>query len=185
MHEHVIARQMAGLLGSLETFFSFNTQSTWARRRFEPGVADFVLGNPHEMPLAGFADALQRWSAPQDKDWFAYKLSERPARTAVAATLTRRTGLDWDPEDVFMTNGGFAAIAVSLRAILEPGDEVIFLSPPWFFYEILILAAGGVRSASDVVALGAAGARAAVVGRALLQPSARAGLPVPLQFGEA
>jgi aspartate aminotransferase len=62
----------------------------------------------------------------------------------VAATLGRRTGLDWDPQDVFMTNGGFAAIAVSLRAILEPGDEVIFLSPPWFFYEILIMAAGGV-----------------------------------------
>ena len=42
-----------------------------------------------------------------------------------------------------MTNGGFAAIAVTLRAILEPGDEVVFLSPPWFFYELLILAAGG------------------------------------------
>ena len=43
-----------------------------------------------------------------------------------------------------MTNGGFAAIAVALRAIVEPGDEVVFLTPPWFFYEILILAAGGV-----------------------------------------
>jgi aspartate aminotransferase len=43
-----------------------------------------------------------------------------------------------------MTNGGFAAIAVAFRAILEPGDEVVFLSPPWFFYELLILAAGGV-----------------------------------------
>ena len=42
-----------------------------------------------------------------------------------------------------MTNGGFAAIAVTLRAIVEPGDEVIFLSPPWFFYELLIVAAGG------------------------------------------
>jgi aspartate aminotransferase len=43
-----------------------------------------------------------------------------------------------------MTNGGFGALAVSLRAVLEPGDEVIFLSPPWFFYELLILAVGGV-----------------------------------------
>src|SRR5207249_11573143 len=30
-----------------------------------------------------------------------------------------------------------------MRALLEPGDEAIFLSPPWFFYEVLILAAGG------------------------------------------
>jgi len=52
--------------------------------------------------------------------------------------------MDWDPADVAMTNGGFAAIAVAFRTILEPGDEVVFLSPPWFFYELLILAAGGV-----------------------------------------
>jgi aspartate aminotransferase len=40
-----------------------------------------------------------------------------------------------------MTNGGFAALAVAMRAVVEPGDEVIFLSPPWFFYEFMILAA--------------------------------------------
>jgi aspartate aminotransferase len=55
--------------------------------------------------------------------------------------LTASTGMAWDPEDVAMTNGGFAALAVALRALVEPGDEVIFLSPPWFFYEFQILAA--------------------------------------------
>ena len=49
--------------------------------------------------------------------------------------------MPWDPEDVAMTNGGFAALAVAMRALVEPGDEVIFLSPPWFFYEFMILAA--------------------------------------------
>jgi len=29
-----------------------------------------------------------------------------------------------------------------MRTICEPGDEVIFLSPPWFFYELLTLGAG-------------------------------------------
>ena len=42
-----------------------------------------------------------------------------------------------------MTNGGFAAIAVALRAVSSRATRSIFLSPPWFFYEILILAAGG------------------------------------------
>ncbi len=51
------------------------------------------------------------------------------------------TGLEWDPQDVNMTNGGFAALAVAFRTLLEPGDEAIFLSPPWFFYEQLIIAA--------------------------------------------
>jgi aspartate aminotransferase len=30
-----------------------------------------------------------------------------------------------------------------MRTLVDPGDEVVFLSPPWFFYEMLILAAGG------------------------------------------
>ena len=33
------------------------------------------------------------------------------------------------------------ALAVAFRTLLEPGDEAIFLSPPWFFYEQLIIAA--------------------------------------------
>jgi aspartate aminotransferase len=51
--------------------------------------------------------------------------------------------MEWDPADVAMTNGGFAALATAIRTLVDPGDEVIFLSPPWFFYEMLILAAGG------------------------------------------
>ena len=109
----------------------------------DPGVANFAVGNPQEMPLSGYVDALRRHLEPQAPDWFAYKLSEPRSQAVVAESLSARTGLAWDPADVAMTNGGFAALAVAFRAILEPGDEVVFLSPPWFFYELLILAAGG------------------------------------------
>jgi aspartate aminotransferase len=109
-----------------------------------PGVANFAFGNPNEMPLPGYVAALRAHLEPQAPDWFAYKLSEPASQAAVARSLTARTGLEWDPADVAMTNGGFAALAVAFRTIVEPGDEVVFLSPPWFFYEILILAAGGV-----------------------------------------
>ena len=113
-------------------------------RRGAPGVADFMVGNPQEMPLTDFVDVLRRNAEPQDKNWFAYKLSEPEARIPVARSLARLTGLDWDPEDVFMTNAGFGALTVTLRAITEPGDEVIYLSPPWFFYELLIAAADAI-----------------------------------------
>jgi aspartate aminotransferase len=106
-----------------------------------PGVANFAFGNPNEMPLPGYVAALHRHLEPQSPDWFAYKMSEPNAQAAVARALTSRTGLPWDPADVAMTNGGFAAIHVALQTVCEPGDEVIFLSPPWFFYELLILGA--------------------------------------------
>ena len=136
-------RQIDALKASTAPFLRFFTGPIWARNT-DPGIANFAVGNPQEMPIPAYVEALQRWLPPQDKDWFAYKMSEPRSRATVARTLTERTGLDWSPEDIHMTNGGFAAIAVTLRAIVEPGDEVVFLSPPWFFYEVLILASGGV-----------------------------------------
>jgi len=127
---------------SIAPFLSFFS-GPFARLNREPDIANFAVGNPQEMPLPDYVAALQRNIEPQDKDWFAYKLSEPASQRTVAATLTARTGMAWDPADVAMTNGGFAAIAVAVRTLVEPGDEVVFLSPPWFFYEILILAAGG------------------------------------------
>jgi aspartate aminotransferase len=113
-------------------------------RRGTPGVADCMVGNPQEMPLPELVEVLQRNLQPRDKNWFAYKLNEPEATIPVARSLTRLTGLEWDPEDVFMTNAGFGALAVTLRAITEPGDEVIYLSPPWFFYELLIAGADAI-----------------------------------------
>ena len=118
------------------------TNSTWAERHEEPGICDFALGNPHEMPLPGFTAALKKHVEPEDEAWFAYKQNEAPARTVVADSLQRRRGLAFDPEDIFLTNGSFAALSVALTAVTDPGDEVIFISPPWFFYESLIAAAG-------------------------------------------
>ena len=135
-------RQIDRFRASIAPFNRFFDGPIWARRN-DPGVANFAVGNPQEMPIPGYVEALSRALAPQDKDWFAYKLSEPGSQATVARSLSERTGMDWDPDDVAMTNGGFAALAVTFRAILEPGDEVVFLSPPWFFYEILILAAGG------------------------------------------
>jgi aspartate aminotransferase len=127
---------------SIAPFMSFFS-GPFDQLNLEPDVANFAVGNPQEIAMGSYVDALRRHLEPRDKDWFAYKMSEPESQRTVAATLSRRTGMDWDPADVAMTNGGFAAIAVALRTVVDPGDEVIFLSPPWFFYELLILAAGG------------------------------------------
>ncbi len=137
-----VTRQRDRIRQSVAPFMSFFS-GPFGRLNLEPDIANFAVGNPQEMPLPAYVDALQRNLVPRDKDWFAYKLSEPASQRTVAETLTERTGMAWDPDDVAMTNGGFAAIAVALRTLVEPGDEVVFLSPPWFFYEVLILAAGG------------------------------------------
>ena len=71
------------------------------------------------MALPGLVSALRSHLEPRDTQWFGYKMSEPEAQRTVAATLSRRTGMDWDPDDVAMTNGGFAAISVALRTLLD------------------------------------------------------------------
>jgi aspartate aminotransferase len=110
--------------------------------REDPDVADLVAGNPQEFALPAFVDTLQRWSVPRDKDWYAYKFNEDYAREAIAAGLRERRGIAFEPSDVFVTDGAFAGLNLTIRTVTDPGDEVVFVSPPWFFYEALIVAAG-------------------------------------------
>lgn len=109
----------------------------------DPLACDFAFGNPQEMPLPGIPAAIKKAAEPKNKDWFAYKQSEPDARQAVAASLQRLYDIPFDAEHIHMTNGAFGALAAVLAAVVNPGDEVIFISPPWFFYEPMILDVGG------------------------------------------
>jgi aspartate aminotransferase len=136
-------RRSDALRATIAPFLRF-FNGPYASLEPDPLVANFAVGNPQEFAMPQYVEALRGQLEPRDKDWYAYKLSEPKAQAVVAERLAGLTGLAWDPADVQMTNGGFGAIAVALRMLLEPGDEAIFLSPPWFFYEMLTLAAGGV-----------------------------------------
>jgi aspartate aminotransferase len=110
----------------------------------EPGICDFTIGNPHEMPLPAFVEALRRWAVPRDAHWYAYKMNEPASRAVVAKSLRKSRGMAFEPDDIFLTNGATAALGVVLGTIIDPGDEVIFISPPWFQYQAMIALAGGV-----------------------------------------
>ncbi len=113
-------------------------------RRGTGGMCDFVVGNPHDMPLPAYVDAVRRACIPRDPDWFGYKLNEPAACEAAARSLRERLDIPFEPEDVFLTKGASSALVVALTTVVEPGDEVIFLSPPWFFYEAMIAFVRGV-----------------------------------------
>ncbi|MFF7360012.1 pyridoxal phosphate-dependent aminotransferase [Streptomyces sp. NPDC008125] len=67
-------------------------------------------------------------------------------RTAVAGHQRRFYGLTFDPDtEVLVTAGATEAIAASMLALLEPGDEVIAFEPFYDSYAACIAMAGGVR----------------------------------------
>ncbi|WJY32371.1 pyridoxal phosphate-dependent aminotransferase [Streptomyces sp. P9-2B-1] len=67
-------------------------------------------------------------------------------RSAVTEHQRRHYGLEYDPDtEVLVTTGATEAVAASLLALLEPGDEVIALEPYYDSYAACIAMAGGTR----------------------------------------
>jgi N-succinyldiaminopimelate aminotransferase len=67
-------------------------------------------------------------------------------RTAIAEHQQRFYGLPYDPDtEVLVTAGATEAIAASMLALLEPGDEVIAFEPFYDSYAACIAMAGAVR----------------------------------------
>lgn len=128
------------MMDTAGTILQFVTDPRWDELRKDPLTCDFMLGNPQEYPLEGITAALQKWAVPQNKDWFAYKMSERPAREVISATLQKMHGIPFDQQDITLTTGAFGALSAVLGLMIDPGDEIIYISPPWFFYEMLITA---------------------------------------------
>lgn len=142
MVSNAVSKDLQETLQADTPFFAFLTRSEWSRRAGEEGICDFVTGEPQEMPIEGYVEALAKWTKPSDPHWFGYKTSEPGARAIVAESLNTRLGAEFLPDQIHMTNGSIAGLTVALRAVVDPDDEVIFLSPPWFGYEPMIKGRG-------------------------------------------
>jgi len=140
MDQGAVSGALAELEQAIGPFIRWATSNTALAG--DQSINDFVYGNPHDLAMPEYVDALRRGLEPRDPSHFAYKMNEPQATAAVARSLRERFGIAFEAEDVFMTNGNFSGLSIAMRATVEPGDEVVFVSPPWFFYEVLILAAG-------------------------------------------
>jgi len=59
--------------------------------------------------------------------------------------LTRKCGVSYDPaHEIILTVGGSEAIDIALRAMLDPGDEVLIPQPSYVSYEPCAILADGV-----------------------------------------
>jgi aspartate aminotransferase len=116
----------------------------YTERKNRPDINDFAVGNPQDMPMPEFVDALHKALTPQNSQWFGYERGAYAAREVVANSLKQSHRLTVHPDDVQLTTGNFAGNICTLLVLVEPGDEVIFMTPPWFYYEAMVIAAGGV-----------------------------------------
>jgi aspartate/methionine/tyrosine aminotransferase len=84
--------------------------------------------------------------ATHDPKWHRYTpAAGLPAlREAIAAKTVRDSGLEVEPSEVLVTNGGKQAIFNAVAALIDPGDEVIICAPYWVTYPEVVSVFGGV-----------------------------------------
>ena len=117
---------------------------SWIRRMFDEGTAmkkeigvenvfDLSLGNPIMEPPPEFKRELKRLADNPFPGMHGYMAHAGypETRAAVAAQLTKETGINLTEKDIIMSVGAAGAINVALKTILDPGNEVI-LFLPWF-----------------------------------------------------
>jgi len=107
-------------------------------------VIGFGAGEP-DFPTPDYiVEAAAR--ATHDPRWHRYTpAAGLPAlREAIAAKTLRDSGLDVEPSQVLVTNGGKQAIFNAVAALINPGDEVIIQAPYWVTYPEVVSIFGGV-----------------------------------------
>lgn len=119
----------------------FDKMSVLAR---ETGAINLGQGFPEEDGPRDIAEAAARALIERSNQYPPMRgLPE--AREAVAAHYNRFHGLDLDwRSEVTITSGATEAIAASLLAVIEPGDEVVLLEPMYDAYRPLVARAGGI-----------------------------------------
>ena len=65
-------------------------------------------------------------------------------KKAIAAKLKRDNGLDYQPQQIVISNGAKHSLFNTFQAVLNEGDEVIVPGPYWVSYPELVAMSGGV-----------------------------------------
>ena len=124
----------------------FMTRSSWIRKMFEEGarlkaehgsenVFDFSLGNPNLEPPERFNEILGKIVKETGGHGYMPQAGYPHVREKVAEFISRDQGVEVTADDVVMTCGAAGALNIILKAVLDPGDEV--LSPKPCFVEYL------------------------------------------------
>ncbi len=136
MYEELLNKQVRELKPSgIRKFFDLaNTKE---------GVISLGVGEPDFATPWNICEAAI-YSIKSKKTHYTANAGLLSLRKEICKYLNRRFALEYDPnKNVLVSVGGSEAIDLSLRAIIEKGDEVILLQPCYVAYEPAVILAGG------------------------------------------
>ncbi len=109
-------------------------------------VFDFSLGNPSVEPpkevsvaIKGLLDgenltSLHGYTSAQ---------GDLNVRTAISNSINERFGVNTTANNIYMTCGAASSLTITLKAVLNPGDECVVFAPFFTEYRVFVENAGG------------------------------------------
>jgi aspartate aminotransferase len=105
-------------------------------------VCSFSAGEP-DFDTPAHIKAAAAKALDSGKTKYGPAAGEPKLREAIAQKLKTDNGLNYQSENVMVTNGGKHSLFNLMLALIDPGDEVIFGSPYWLSYPEMVTLAGG------------------------------------------
>ncbi len=108
------------------------------------GVISLTVGQPDFVTPWNIREAAIE-SLEKGKTYYTSNSGLIEFRKEIAAYLERRFSVSYDPsKEMIVTVGGSEAIDLAIRAIVEPGDEVLVVEPSYVCYTPITELTGGV-----------------------------------------
>ena len=105
-------------------------------------VCSFSAGEP-DFDTPAHIKAAAAKALDSGKTKYGPAAGEPKLREAIAQKLKTDNGLNYQSENVIVTNGGKHSLFNLMLALIDPGDEVIFGAPYWLSYPEMVTLAGG------------------------------------------
>jgi len=140
-----------------EKMKNFSEKSSWIRKMFEEGarlkaefgneqVFDFSIGNPDVPPPPRFRQTMIEMASKDVPGQHGYMPNGGYpwVREAIASRMSAEQEVEIDLGDILMCCGAAGALNVVMKALLNPGEEVVLLTPYFVDYHFYVDNHGGI-----------------------------------------
>jgi aspartate aminotransferase len=105
-------------------------------------VLDFSAGQP-DFPVPQLVKQAAIDAIARDETRYTANSGLPELRQAIARSLKRTRGLDYDPDQILVSTGAKASLYFACLVLIEPGDDVLVPAPYWVSYPEQIALAEG------------------------------------------
>jgi aspartate aminotransferase len=139
-----MTKRIASRFDDVQESATFKIGDLVKRLRAEgASIADLGGGDPDFATPMHIVES----GAKSMREGFTHYVASRgipPLLEAISRDLSARSGLDYDPkQQIIVTPSAKHAIYIAMLTIVDPGDDVLILSPTWVSHEMIVRLVGG------------------------------------------